>query len=320
MRGSSTPPDRGRLSSPDWHHGADMEQPTTSPTAFKVQPVPRATPERRATLVLLTGLEAGKCFVLERAETIVGRDRAAEVRIDDGGTSRRHCRILREGDRYVLEDLDSRNGTYINGERVPRLELRPGDRIAVSPNVVLRFAIVDDAEEKLARQLFEASTRDALTGAFNRRYLNERIAAEMAFAHRHEGQLGLLLFDIDHFKTVNDTHGHLAGDAVLRAIVQRVLGLIRAEDVLARWGGEEFLVMVRGVQKRGVIALAERIRGAVARMELPHNDRILRFTVSVGVATLDDCDAGATGDLLLAVADDRMYQAKLGGRNRVRCD
>jgi diguanylate cyclase (GGDEF)-like protein len=271
----------------------------------------------RGALVVLRGLETGRMFLLENGETMIGRDRDAHVHYDDRGLSRKHARIVREGSRYFIEDQSSRNGTFVDGERVERAELREGARVVLSATVVLRFNLVDPIEEHVSKQLYEASTRDALTDVYNRRYLDERLAAEVSFAHRHAGKLGFILFDIDHFKKVNDTHGHPAGDAVLGTIAKRVAKLIRVEDVLARYGGEEFAIVVRGIPMEGLVALAERIRAAVAASSAQYQNLPIPVTVSVGVASLEECDAHATGDLLVALADERLYRAKHEGRNRV---
>jgi diguanylate cyclase (GGDEF)-like protein len=129
--------------------------------------------------------------------------------------------------------------------------------------------------------------------------------------------LGLLLFDIDHFKRINDTHGHLAGDAVLQAVSKKLGTLIRTEDVLARYGGEEIGIIARGVPLDGLVVLADRLRRAVHDTVTAYENLPLRVTVSIGVATISECDAHATGDLLVALADERLYKAKHAGRNRV---
>jgi diguanylate cyclase (GGDEF)-like protein len=271
---------------------------------------------RRGALTVLRGLEVGR-MVLLGASSLIGRDRKADVHIDDKGLSRAHARIELSGNRYFIEDLGSRNGTYVNGVRVQRTELHDGARIAVSQAIVLRFDLVDEIEENVTKLLFEASTRDALTGIYNRRFLDERLAAEVSFAHRHKGELGFLLFDIDHFKKVNDTHGHLAGDAVLQAVAGRMASLVRAEDIVARYGGEEIALIARGIPLDGLRVLAERVRRVIADVSTAYEDKAIRVTVSVGVASLQECDAHATGDLLIALADERLYRAKSGGRNRV---
>ncbi len=281
----------------------------------EIAPPPEKT--RRGVLVVLRGPEPGRMLALADEPTTIGREKGVDIRWDDKGLSRRHARIVRDGSAWIIEDLGSRNGTWVDGRRVDHVELHDGARIALCAGVVLRFNLVDEIEERVARQLFEASTRDALMGIYNRRYFDERLAAEVSYAHRHKGLLGLLLFDVDHFKRVNDTHGHQAGDVLLAGIAKKVIAAIRAEDVLARYGGEELVIIVRGVPKPGLEILAERIRRAVADARFEHDGAVVSATISLGIATLEECDAHATGDLLVALADERLYRAKQTGRNRV---
>jgi diguanylate cyclase (GGDEF)-like protein len=272
----------------------------------------------RALLTVLSGLNAGQVFTLERAETLIGRGRDVGVRIEDVGISRVHSRIVRTMDgKYYVEDLKSTNGTFVGGKRVERMEIHGGERLQIGPNVVLRFAIIDEAEEQLAFQLYEASTKDALTKGYNRKYFVERLAAEVAYAHRHKTHLALVLFDLDHFKKVNDTYGHLAGDVVLRVVAVQVQRTIRTEDVLARYGGEEFVILVRGIEHANVVHFAERVRKAVERLSIPWESLQLRVTISTGIASLSECGEGAAGEKVLHLADERLYRAKSGGRNRV---
>jgi diguanylate cyclase (GGDEF)-like protein len=184
----------------------------------------------------------------------------------------------------------------------------------------LRFAITDDAEEELQRRLYESSTRDPLTRAFNRKYLSERMLAEMAHARRHKSELALLMFDLDRLKTVNDTHGHLAGDMVLRVVAAHVQRLIRVEDVLARYGGEEFAILVRSTALREAATLAERVRSTVAELRIAVQGGTLAVTTSIGVSTLADIPPDAGPTELVATADARLYRAKTAGRNRVCAD
>jgi two-component system cell cycle response regulator len=217
----------------------------------------------------------------------------------------------------VIEDLSSTNGIFVNGQRVGRVTLAHGDRIQIGPVVVLRYAHIDAEEAALARRLYETSTRDPLTGAYNRRYLNERLAAEVAYAHRHHTQLSLMLIDLDHFKRVNDEHSHLAGDSVLRTVSAEIQRQTRSEDVFARYGGEEFVVLVRGIEHSNVAIFADRLRHAVERLTIPLDPEPLRVTVSLGVASLRECEARAPADALVLLADERLYRSKAEGRNRV---
>jgi diguanylate cyclase (GGDEF)-like protein len=124
------------------------------------------------------------------------------------------------------------------------------------------------------------------------------------------------MFDLDHFKKVNDSHGHHAGDVVLRAVAAQVQRLIRTEDVLARYGGEEFVVIVRGITHANVALFAERIRRAVEELVVPLGDLRLTASISLGVASVSD-GSEVSVDALLQLADERLYKAKEGGRNRV---
>jgi len=302
-------------------HDLDFEEEEITDVTQAARNVEMDLLPRRAALTVLRGIEPGRMYLLGPS-SLIGRDRSADIHYDDKGLSREHARIVQtphahgQSSRYVIEDLGSRNGTYVDGERVQRAELHDGARIVLSATHVLRFNLVDEIEERVSKQLFEASTRDPLTGIYNRRYLDERLAAEVSFAHRHKGMLGFLLFDIDYFKAVNDTYGHLAGDTVLRAVARRMATLIRVEDVVARYGGEEIAIVARGVPIEGLRVLAERVRRAIADLSVQHEGSAVRVMVSVGVATLQECDAHATGDLLIALADERLYRAKSTGRNR----
>jgi two-component system cell cycle response regulator len=310
MRASPSEP----TAEPDWYDDPPTIPGTQAPV---VAPVVAASPDR-ATLTVLGGLNAGQVFTLDRDESSIGRGRDADIRIDDAGISRKHARIQRADEgRHVLQDLGSANGIFVNGRRVERVDLVDGDRVQIGPTVVLRFGVVTADEETLARRLYEGSTRDGMTQLYNRKYASERLVAEVAYAHRHGSFLSLIVSDIDHFKRVNDTFGHLAGDVVLRVVAAQMQKAIRAEDVLARYGGEEFVVIVRGIEQKNVYVLADRIRRSVERLSIPWEARTLKITMSLGVASLEVCGPNATADELVAFADARLYRAKDGGRNRV---
>jgi diguanylate cyclase (GGDEF)-like protein len=306
---TSQPPRR-----PSFIEEAELSDDAPSTQSKIAAPVSIAGGER-ALLVMLSGLNAGQVFALDRDETVIGRSRSADIRVDDGGVSRKNTRIVRSGAGFFVEDLGSRNGTFKNGERIHRSQLSSGDRVHIGPTLAMRFSVVDQAEEELARQLYEASTRDTLTHAYNRRYFVQRLASEVAFAQRHHTKVAVIILDVDHFKRVNDTWGHRAGDEVLKTITMAMQGAIRTEDVFARYGGEEFAVLVRGIDHRRAAAFAERLRQTVSRIEISLAETALRVTVSAGVASLDP--ETKTGEDLMLMADERLYLAKSGGRNAV---
>jgi diguanylate cyclase (GGDEF)-like protein len=316
-RGSSTPPRSPSMLDSAWLDG-DTDSGRTTDAAIEIPAKFRSSTKNRALLRIVDGFNAGQVFALDERETIIGRGRDCHVRLEDSGVSRRHTRVVHDQDgQYFVEDLGSLNGTFVSSQRATRHKLVNGDRIQIGPNVALSFSVIDEAEERLAKQLFESSTRDGLTKVFNRKYFIERLASEAAYATRHKTRLALILFDIDFFKKVNDTYGHVAGDEVLRGVSATVARLIRAEDVLARYGGEEFVIIVRGIELRNVAKFAERVRTSVESRPTAWNDGTIPATISVGVASLEECGDSGTSEALLMLADERLYEAKRTGRNRV---
>jgi diguanylate cyclase (GGDEF)-like protein len=292
---------------------------TTDATIAVSSPIP---PRHKtgALLTVVVGPHTGRAYSIVEPVTIIGRGKEAHVRIDDAGASRNHAKIVVSGDgKYVLEDLGSTNGTFVDGARIDKtVELKSGDRVRFGASVTLSFAILDAQAETLQHQLYESSVRDPLTRAHNRRYLVERLSGEIAYAKRHGTEFALILFDLDHFKHINDTYGHLAGDDVLRGVASLISRMIRAEDVLARFGGEEFVVAVRGIEKDHLMRFAERLRVAVERQEMVADATSVRITASIGCASLAELpDTHRNGDGLLRLADERLYCAKSQGRNRV---
>jgi len=278
---------------------------------------------KRPCLVVIAGAHLGEIFPVE-GEIIVGRDPESNLRLaEDEGVSRRHARVTPVADGALLADLGSQNGTYVDGERVQERVLKEGMKIRIGQTTVLKFARYDAVEEAAQRQLLESALRDGLTRAFNRRYFVERLGAEIRFAERHAQPLALLMLDIDHFKQLNDSHGHLIGDDVLRAVVGVLNDTLRAEDVLARYGGEEFSVLVRGVNQDGARVLGERLRREIAEMGLTkETGEKIGVTVSIGIAIFPlanaaEVPAEQVGKKLVEQADAALYRAKNAGRNRV---
>jgi len=271
---------------------------------------------RSHVFVRMDGSDVGQVTSLSGALLEVGRLAKNHLHLPLEGVSRQHARIVFQDDSYWIEDLGSANGTFVQGARVTRHRLTDGDVVQFGPRVVFRYSITDTGEEKILRQLYESSVKDALTGAFNREYFSERLKAEVAYARRHQAELSLVMFDIDYFKKVNDGHGHPAGDAVLQETVAAVARTLRAEDVLARYGGEEFAVILRGVGLSSASGVAERLRSIVEATSTVHEGATIRCTISAGCAALSCCET-PTLEALIAISDRRLYIAKRGGRNRV---
>jgi diguanylate cyclase (GGDEF)-like protein len=273
----------------------------------------------RAYLIVLAGASVGEMYKIAKESTIIGRGSQADIHVIDDGISRRHAEITHRKGQVFICDLGSTNGTFCNGERVTHRELQDGDKIQVGSTTILKFTFHDSLDETFQRQMYESALRDGLTKIFNKKYLLDRLESEFAYAVRHKSPLSLLMFDIDHFKSINDTHGHLAGDFVLVTLAQVVGTAIRQEDVFARYGGEEFAVICRGVDLAGAAVFAERIRRMVAGQAFLHNDETdIKVSISVGVAAMPDMGMHDPAQLI-ALADEALYEAKHEGRNRVVC-
>ncbi len=276
---------------------------------------PKATSRDRAYVIVIAGPNVGEMFKVSGL-TEIGRGQQVAIRIHDSEISRRHARLTVKGGSVEVEDLGSTNGTFVNGQPIDRVALADGDKIQVGTTTILKFSYHDDLDEQFQRHMYEAALRDGLTGAYNKKYLGDRIESELAFAMRHESPLSLVMLDLDHFKAINDTHGHLAGDYVLQAMAEGILDTVRKEDVFARYGGEEFAVLSRGIDRPGAIQFAKRLRTWVEMHPFIYEGIRLPVTASLGVATYPD-NAIEDAEALVQKADEALYAAKKGGRNRV---
>jgi two-component system, cell cycle response regulator len=259
----------------------------------------------------------GQLIALRGEQLRLGRSWEAAGRIDDDSVSRVHAEISCDSGNYSIVDLGSANGTFVDGERITRAELRDGSLVRLGSRVAFRFSLVEEDEQRALSSLQDLGHYDPLTGVFNRRHLERHLAAELAFAERHGSSISVILFDLDRFKQINDEHGHPAGDVVLERVAELMGGQIRVEDMLARYGGEEFMLVLRETPIGGAEVLAERIRRVIAeaRVQIGSGD-LIGVTVSAGCASLA-CTAGAEALQLIQIADRRLYLAKQQGRNQV---
>jgi diguanylate cyclase (GGDEF)-like protein len=277
--------------------------------------------QTRSFLLVLSGAQLGEMFELEPGHScVIGRKQGVEVMIRDGGVSRRHATIIVEGDGARLKDLESQNGTFVDGVRVGDCSIANGDRIHIGVSTVLKFVQADEVEAEFQRKLSRGALHEPLTGLYNRLHFMDRLTSELAAAQRHKRALSLLLIDVDHFKGVNDEHGHLAGDEALKMIARVLQSTVRKEDVVARYGGEEFVVLARETAMTGGRALAERVRKAVERSRYTWQGHDLNLTVSIGVTVsigLTQFEPGRSDREILEAADKALYRAKQKGRNCV---
>ena len=267
-------------------------------------------------LVVLSGGHESDIFSLAMDQPfVIGRSDSCDLMVDDEGVSRRHAQITNTRDGVLLEDLTSRNGVFVRNKQVARQILEPDDIIRVGVQTIIKYALMDPLEEDYQRRLLRSALRDSLTGLYNRRHFDERLAAESAACRRHARLLSLAIFDVDNFKQLNDKYGHSVGDEALREVAKALTLNARKEDAIFRYGGEEFCILFRETGLQGAVTAAERRREHIERMVVGVLGKELRLTISAGVA---EWKPGGDDLTLLKRADRALYEAKHLGKNRVR--
>jgi len=257
----------------------------------------------------------GKRFVLEESPTRVGRGPDNQIVLDGDSVSRKHAYWERRGSQWWVIDDCSTNGTYVNDELINKEQpLTNGDRVKVG-GLIFKFLSGDDVESQYYEEIYRMTIVDGLVQIFNRRYLYEALEREIIRARRHSRELCVVMFDLDHFKRVNDQYGHLAGDYVLKELARVVQTRIRRDEVFARYGGEEFSLVLPETHLAGARALCETLLQKVAEHRFLFQGEVIPITVSMGIAMLSEADRNATE--LIQRADEKLFEAKRSGRNRV---
>ena len=262
-----------------------------------------------------TDADLGRRHVLDRDVMTIGRHSDNDITLESDSVSRFHASIDRRGDDVYVLDLSSTNGTFVNNDPDPVTDrrLRRGDHIKVG-DTIFKYLSGSYIETQYHEAIFKLTITDGLTEVGNVKHLHDVLGREIPRARRHRRHLSLLMIDLDHFKRINDTYGHLAGDAVLRAIARTAAGRLRTDDTLARYGGEEFCVVLPETSLPGAVCIADTLRAQVEAHQCVFEDQSIRVTVSIGAAELiGDMDEAA----LVKAADSQLYRAKECGRNRV---
>ncbi len=268
-------------------------------------------------LIQLSGRETGQNYNLGASGGVIkiGRDAQCDICIDDPHVSRVHCEIHTADGNLVIKDLGSTNGIFVNGAKVTEHKLTDGDKILVGTRLYFRFSYQDAQDQNYQQSLFRAANIDALTQLYNKKYFLDVLPKEMSFSKRSNENLSLMMLDVDHFKKINDTYGHLAGDKVLKAIGQHLNKHVRLENVACRYGGEEFAIILRNCNSEMAHLVAERIRNAIQNDPIQFREAEVKITVSIGIATyVNDCFA--TMEDFIQRADEFLYEAKKTGRNK----
>lgn len=264
-------------------------------------------------IIYPTGSNLGRRFRLNTRQVTIGRDPESDIVVDLDSVSRRHATI-HLGSMAFVEDHGSTNGTYVNQRPVKQHTLQDGDQLKIG-TVIFKFIYGGNVEASYHEAIYRMTIYDGLTEVYNKRYFQDFLDRELSRCTRHNRPISLVMFDLDHFKRVNDSHGHLAGDHVLRQVAGCLNERIRREELLARYGGEEFVVVLPETDHAGAMAFAEQLRQMVEATPVVFEDDVIGVTISLGVATYRGRSIRA--EALIAQAGAKLYEAKNSGRNRV---
>ncbi len=296
----------------------DTDQVDITPVAKTILLSSKAS--KKACLVVLRGIDLGSVIPINNDSIVIGRSPLCDAQMNEDSVSREHVRVsLQDSDEVMVEDLGSTNGTFVEGKRISSATLKPGERLLLGRQTVLKFVIQDKLDRLYQQEIYDSSIRDGLTSVHNRKYIEERMVRDLSYARRHHTPISFLMFDLDHFKQINDTYGHQSGDQVLIAVANAVTDAIRTEDVFGRYGGEEFAVIAPKIDLEGGQTLGERIRARIENEKVIAQDgsgKTIGVTASIGVAAVHP-DAIIDSTLVISVADSNLYKAKGNGRNQV---
>ncbi|MDO5611021.1 MAG: GGDEF domain-containing protein [Pseudomonadota bacterium] len=295
-----------------------MTDPDQSTPRTRLSDGPRqAAADGKACVIVIFGEGIGRRADIGPLSTVVGRGEDADLRIDNISVSRQHCQIWRDTDVFRIRDLGATNPTQLNERVIKEAILLDGDHITVG-ECILKFISNTSPEAQYHEEIHQLAVQDPLTGLSNRRHFIDVVEHAIARAARHAQPLAFCIIDIDHFKSINDVHGHLEGDRVLRDVADTLRSLLRANDILGRIGGEEFGLLLPETGPEAALEIAERLRVAVQQAACEAGSSALGVTISIGMATLGG--DMQTRSSLMASADAALYRAKAAGRNRVCAD
>jgi len=266
-----------------------------------------------ASIVQLHGPGIGRRHLLTRP-IVIGRESTADVSVDLPGVSRRHARLFERDGAWWVEDLGSTNGSFLGASEIrDEAVLSSGDVLRIG-GAIFKFLAGGDVEALYHEEIYRLTITDGLTGIPNKRHFTELLDREAARARRRGRSLWVVMLDIDHFKHLNDTYGHVTGDSVLQQVAALLAAEVRTEEAVARFGGEEFVFVLPEADTAEVERFCERIRALVAEHDFRFDDEPHRVTVSLGASRLR---AEQSSEALMRAADEQLYHAKRAGRNRV---
>jgi two-component system, cell cycle response regulator len=269
-------------------------------------------------LVIYLGKPLGKRLLLNPKPQTIGRSSECEIPVSDGSLSKKHAQVFKKGaGQYYIKDLGSTNGTFVNDRKLlpgKAIEMKDGDFVKLG-NIIFKFIAKGKIENVFHKDILTLATRDDLTGIPNRKSIMAALEEETYKAGVTKQPLSLIIFDLDNFKSVNDSFGHAAGDLVLKEAAKVAQGVIRDQDYVGRIGGDEFLVVLRNTSPANACIIGERIRSGIEKHSFGYDGKEISVTLSVGVACFDESIQSIED--FLRRADEAQYAAKKNGGNQV---
>ena len=295
--------------------GKKSDCPTHTLNTFFVSPPSR---DAYPCLIRVAGDDVGRWHPLkDKYKFSIGRSKECDIRIADEEVSRRQVELtIMEDCTIRVIDLNSTNGTFVNGTRVQECVLTEGDKVQIGFKTIFRLSYFDEYDEICQNHLYQSSIRDYLTGLYNKRFFLESVEREYRYQSRLPAPMTLAMIDIDDFKEVNDTFGHIAGDIVLKEIGRILKNMQRSESIFARYGGDEFALLLRNVDAKGSRILTDRMKSKVSRLSFLIGGRKVKVSISIGVVSCEP-ETCPTSQDLISMADEMLYRAKDGGKNKI---
>lgn len=269
-------------------------------------------------------IDIGRRYKLyDNTELLIGHDISAQVQLPKELVAQKQAKICYQNGNYYLRDLSEDQSTLNSFDMIAGFHplKRDGELFRTGP-IVFKFFTGKGAESAYDQTNFSRSRIDGLTKAYNKKYIFERIEDELSWFYRPEPRLlSLMILDIDYFKKINDTYGHLGGDKVLKTVCERIKNRLRKHEKLGRFGGDELVVIMPSANKEKARKLAEEIRLLICEEPILYENHEIHVTLSIGITTVEK-EAAENKSLidaytLLNQADKKLYEAKKNGRNQM---
>ncbi len=272
--------------------------------------------EKSKSCIIIEGDQIGKIFSLIKQQNIIGRAEDADINLNSSTVSRRHAQInIDDKNSIVIMDLNSSNGTYVNGNRIKEAELHEGDIFSIGI-YKLKIASLSKHDTAFFQRMIDGAEKDSLTGVYNKGHIMRLLGSMITQSWHFKRLVSIAMVDIDHFKKINDTYGHIVGDAVLRDIAQLFHVHLRSTDRFGRFGGDEFLIIFDRTSTNDARIISERLRRIITKHKTIYGDKSIEVTVSIGLASNENKQI-KDAESFIKLADEKLYSAKKNGRNQV---